>query len=118
MRKYIDKFTDYFIAEMGAFKKGEIKYLCDYVKPTYGILTKIGTAHLESFGSQENIQKGKFELIESLPQDGIGILNGDDGLQLNYRRKNNCQIVWLFLQHVIYLHRKPDKNKLYEETDR
>ena len=58
-----------FIAEMGAFKRGEIKELCDLVHPTYGILTKIGTAHLDSFGSQANIQKGKFELIESLPQD-------------------------------------------------
>jgi UDP-N-acetylmuramoyl-tripeptide--D-alanyl-D-alanine ligase len=83
------------IAEMGAFKRGEIKYLCNYVKPTYGILTKIGTAHLESFGSQENIQKGKFELIESLPSDGIGILNGDDELQVNYKLKNDCKIVFI-----------------------
>ena len=80
INNYLDKFNDYFIAEMGAFKKGEIKYLCDYVKPTYGILTKVGTAHLESFGSQQNIQEGKFELIESLPSDGIGVLNGDDPL--------------------------------------
>ena len=95
INNYLDKFNDFLIAEMGAFKKGEIKYLCDYVKPTYGILTKIGTAHLESFGSQENIQKGKFELIESLPSDGIGILNGDDELQVNYKLKNNCKIVFI-----------------------
>lgn len=95
INNYLDKFTDYFIAEMGAFKRGEIKYLCDFVKPTYGILTKVGTAHLESFGSQENIQKGKFELIESLPSDGVGILNGDDELQKNYNLKNNCKIVWI-----------------------
>lgn len=95
INNYLDKFTDYFIAEMGAFKRGEIKYLCDFVKPTYGILTKVGTAHLESFGSQENIQKGKFELIESLPSNGIGILNGDDELQRNYELKNNCKIIWI-----------------------
>ena len=95
INNYLDKFNDYFIAEMGAFKKGEIKYLCDFVKPTYGILTKVGTAHLESFGSQENIQKGKFELIESLPSDGIGILNGDDTLQTNYSLKNDCKIIWI-----------------------
>ncbi len=95
INNYMDKFNDIFIAEMGAFKRGEIKYLCDFVKPTYGILTKVGTAHLESFGSQENIQKGKFELIESLPHDGIGILNGDDELQLNYKLKNDCKIVWI-----------------------
>ena len=80
---------------MGAFKCGEIKELCDLVKPKYGILTKVGTAHLESFGSQENIQKGKFELIESLPSDGIGILNGDDELQVSYKLKNDCKIVFI-----------------------
>lgn len=95
INNYLDKFTDLFIAEMGAFKRGEVKYLCDFVKPTYGILTKVGTAHLESFGSQENIQKGKFELIESLPSDGIGILNGDDPLQVSYKLKNDCKIVWI-----------------------
>lgn len=95
INNYLDKFSDYFIAEMGAFRRGEIKELCDLVKPTYGILTKVGTAHLDSFGSQENIQKGKFELIESLPSDGIGILNGDDELQVSYKLKNNCKIVFI-----------------------
>ena len=78
VNNHMDKFTDVFIAEMGAYVKGEIKGLCDLVHPKYGILTRIGTAHLESFGSEENIQKGKFELIESLPSDGIGVLNRDD----------------------------------------
>ncbi len=95
INNYLDKFNDYFIAEMGAFKRGEIKEICDLVKPKYGILTCVGTAHLESFGSRENIQKGKFELIESLPSDGIGILNGDDPYQRSYKRKNNCKIVWI-----------------------
>ena len=95
INNYLDKFSNFFIAEMGAFKQGEIKELCDLVHPKYGILTKIGTAHLESFGSQENIQKGKFELIESLPSDGIGILNGDDELQVNYKLKNNCKILFI-----------------------
>ena len=93
INNYLDKFNDLFIAEMGAFKRGEIKELCDLVHPTYGILTKIGVAHLESFGSQENIRKGKFELIESLPQDGIGVLNFDDPLQVSYKLKNKCKIV-------------------------
>ena len=91
----MDKFTDIFIAEMGAYVRGEIKGLCKLVKPKYGILTKIGTAHLESFGSQENIQSAKFELIESLPEDGFGVLNGDDPLQLDYKLKNNVRIIWI-----------------------
>lgn len=99
INNYLDKFNDLFIAEMGAFKKGEIKELCDLVQPTYGILTKIGTAHLDSFGSLENIQAGKFELIESLPIDGVGILNGDDELQVSYQLKNKVKTVWIGIEN-------------------
>ena len=95
VNNHLDKFDDIMIAEMGAYKRGEIKELCDLVRPKYGILTKIGTAHIEIFGSQENIQKGKFELIESLPSDGIGVLNADDELQVNYDLKNDCKIIWI-----------------------
>lgn len=91
----LDKFTDIFIAELGAYVKGEIKGLCDFVKPKYGILTTIGTAHLESFGSEENIISAKFELIESLPSDGLAILNGDDVKQVNYKLKNKVRTIWI-----------------------
>ena len=99
INNYMDKFTDIFIAEMGAYVRGEIAGLCKFIKPKYGILTRIGTAHLESFGSQENIQKAKFELIESLPSDGFGVLNGDDELQLNYDLKNDVRIIWIGIDH-------------------
>ena len=95
VNNYMDKFTDIFIAEMGAYVRGEIAGLCKLVKPKYGILTRIGTAHLESFGSEENIIKGKFELIESLPSDGFAVLNGDDEKQLNYKLKNKVKTIWI-----------------------
>lgn len=94
VNNYMDKFCDIFIAEMGAYVKGEIAGLCRLVKPKYGILTTIGTAHLESFGSEENIIKGKFELIESLPSDGFAVLNGDDPKQVNYKLKNKVRTIW------------------------
>ena len=43
--------------------------------------------------------KGKFELIESLPSDGIGVLNGDDEKQVNYNLKNDCKIVWIGIEN-------------------
>ena len=89
----LDKFTDIFIAEMGAYVKGEIKGLSKLVKPQYGILTTIGTAHLETFGSEQNIIDGKFELIESLPKDGFAVLNGDDPKQVNYNLKNPVRVI-------------------------
>lgn len=95
VNNYLDKFTDIFIAEMGAYVKGEIAGLCKLVKPQYGILTTIGTAHLESFGSEENIVKGKFELIESLPKDGFAVLNGDDPKQTTYKLKNKVRVIWI-----------------------
>ena len=95
INNYLDKFNDIFIAEMGAFRIGEIKQNCKIVKPKYGIITTIGEAHLESFGSRENIMKGKFELVESLPKDGLAILNGDDEYQLKYKIKNKCDVLWI-----------------------
>lgn len=95
INEQLDIYNDYFIAEMGACKVGEIKELCDLVSPKYGILTRVGLAHLETFGSEENIQKTKFELIESLPSDGVGILNGDDPNQVSYKIKNDCKIKWI-----------------------
>jgi len=65
-----------FIVEMGAYKKGEIKRICDIVKPKIGILTGINEQHLDLFGSFENIIDTKFELIESLPEDGFALFNG------------------------------------------
>ncbi|MBQ2872910.1 MAG: UDP-N-acetylmuramoyl-tripeptide--D-alanyl-D-alanine ligase [Bacilli bacterium] len=99
INNYINKFHDLFIAEMGAFKLGRIKILCNLVKPKYGIITRIGDSHLETFGSRENIQKGKFELIESLPSEGLAILNMDDEYQVNYKLKNKSNVKWISIDN-------------------
>ncbi|MBQ6284938.1 MAG: UDP-N-acetylmuramoyl-tripeptide--D-alanyl-D-alanine ligase [Bacilli bacterium] len=99
INNYMDKFNDIFIAEMGAFKMGEIKEKANFIKPKYAILTTIGTAHLESFGSVENIQKGKFELIDSLPDDGVAVLNMDDPYQVNYKLKSKCKVLWVSMNN-------------------
>ena len=93
----LSKFDEVFIAEMGAYVKGEINGLCKLVNPKYGIITSIGTAHLETFGSEQNIIDGKMELIEYLPADGIGVLNKDDKKQKNYKikNKNKPKILWI-----------------------
>lgn len=90
----LTKFDEIFIAEMGAYRVGRIQNACNLVHPQYGILTTIGQAHLETFGSQENIIKTKFELIESLPPNGVAFLNGDDPFQVNHQVKNPVKKVW------------------------
>lgn len=79
-----------FIVEAGAYKIGEIKKIADMVKPRIGIITAVKDAHLGLFGSLENIKKAKFELIESLPEFGVGILNNDNAgsTELANRTKN------------------------------
>lgn len=99
INNHLDKFDEVFIAEMGAYRLGEIKKLCDMVHPKYAILTRIGTSHLETFGSEKNIQKTKFELIESLPEDGIAVLNGDDPKQLSYHIKSPCKKIWIGIEN-------------------
>lgn len=91
----LDKFSEIFIVEMGACKLDDINELCDIVNPKYGIITSIGISHLETFKTEENIQKGKFELIENLPKDGIAVLNKDDTNQVNYKLKNKVKIIWI-----------------------
>ena len=67
-----------FIVEMGAYKRGDIRELCNLASPQIGILTAVGPQHLERFKSIENIAKGKYELIESLPVDGLAVFNCDN----------------------------------------
>jgi UDP-N-acetylmuramoyl-tripeptide--D-alanyl-D-alanine ligase len=67
-----------FIAEMGAYRRGDIKELSDFVHPTIGILTAIGPQHLERFKTIDNIQATKYELIAALPASGVAIFNNDD----------------------------------------
>lgn len=55
----------FIVIEMGAYKKGEIQTMCEFVQPHYGILTGVGNQHISLFGSQRNIQEGKFELAQS-----------------------------------------------------
>lgn len=71
----LDENYDYFICEMGAYKRGEIAELCWMVEPDYGILTGINEQHLERFGNIENTIKAKFELVEFVKDHGNLVLN-------------------------------------------
>jgi len=67
----------FFICEMGAKGVGEIKEICDIVKPKHSVITSIGPQHLESFKSMDNIIKTKFEIADCIT-DGIVFLNYDN----------------------------------------
>jgi UDP-N-acetylmuramoyl-tripeptide--D-alanyl-D-alanine ligase len=66
--------TEMMILEMGTNHLGEIRTLCNIARPDYGIVTNVGTAHLEGFGSFEGVLKAKTELYEFLRKvNGIAI---------------------------------------------
>ncbi|NLI90783.1 MAG: UDP-N-acetylmuramoyl-tripeptide--D-alanyl-D-alanine ligase [Peptococcaceae bacterium] len=70
--------TEIMVLEMGMRGLGQIKTLCDICRPSIGVITNIGTTHMELLGSQEKITEAKWELIDSLPEDGIAVLNAED----------------------------------------
>ena len=73
--KDLKKHHQYFVVEMGAYKKGEIKQICQMVKPKIGILTGITKQHLGLFGNFDKLLQAKYELIESLPSSGLAVIN-------------------------------------------
>lgn len=77
IREYLKPTHQVFICEMGAKQINDIKEICEIVNPKIGILTSVAEQHLDTFKTLENVRKTKFELIDSLPQDGLAILNGD-----------------------------------------
>jgi len=78
-------FPKIFVAEMGADKLGDLDYLCKIAGPKLGVVTNVGVAHLEKFGTMENTVAEKKSLIENLPRDGVAILNADDALVLGMK---------------------------------
>ena len=92
VREYLKPYNEVFIVEMGAKQQGDIKEICDLVNPHMGIVTAVGEQHLESFKSIENVQSTKFELIDALPADGLGIVNDDFPFVAN-RKVNNVECV-------------------------
>jgi UDP-N-acetylmuramoyl-tripeptide--D-alanyl-D-alanine ligase len=67
--------TQVFVAEMGTYGPGEIKALCDWLKPEISVITAIGPVHLERMGSIDNIARAKAEILENAR---IGVLNIDN----------------------------------------
>jgi UDP-N-acetylmuramoyl-tripeptide--D-alanyl-D-alanine ligase len=73
------------VIEMGANHLGEIDFLCQIAQPTCGLITNVGKAHLEGFGSFENIIKTKTELYRHIVQkNGLVFVNKGNDILLNH----------------------------------
>jgi UDP-N-acetylmuramoyl-tripeptide--D-alanyl-D-alanine ligase len=68
----------YAVIEMGANHLGEISYLSGLVRPDVAVITNVGAAHIEGFGSIEGVAREKGEIVALLSESGIAVLNADD----------------------------------------
>lgn len=89
------KDAGFLILEMGANAPGDIKLLCEIGQPTHGLITSIGTAHLQGFGDLEGIIRTKFELFNYLDETGgICFINRFDSNIINHRNKRSSDVCW------------------------
>ena len=73
------------VVEMGANHPGEIKQLCEIARPDYGIITNVGKAHLEGFGSFDGVKKTKAELYDYIARNGKLVF-------INQNNKDLCEM--------------------------
>ncbi|HSX25232.1 MAG TPA: Mur ligase family protein [Candidatus Andersenbacteria bacterium] len=86
--------TSTYIAELAAYRPGEIEELCSIVQPSIGVITAITNQHVAMFGSLERLARTKWELAEALPAQGTLILNKDDKNITALAHEAKQQILW------------------------
>ena len=92
--------TQVAVLEMGMNHFREIAYLADIAKPDVGIITNIGTMHIEHLGSVEGILQAKLEILEGMSEESTTILNGDDHLLWNHHRVANRNTVYFGIKNT------------------
>jgi UDP-N-acetylmuramoyl-tripeptide--D-alanyl-D-alanine ligase len=88
----LDKTYEVAILEMGMSNLGEIDTLAKVAKPSIGVITNIGTSHLENLKTRENILKAKLEIANNFTKDNVLIINGDNDMLHDYNT-NKYKIV-------------------------
>src|SRR5262245_9134042 len=84
----------YMVVEMGAFKTGSIRRLCQLTPPAAGLVTAVGDMHLERFGSLEEIVRAKSELAQAIPPGGWLVANADSNGALQIAKgATHCRVL-------------------------
>jgi UDP-N-acetylmuramoyl-tripeptide--D-alanyl-D-alanine ligase len=88
--------TEAVVCEMGSRGRGHIELLCRVARPDVGVVTNVGVAHMELFGSPEILRDAKAELPESLPEDGVAVLNADDPVVRSFAQRTRARRIVMF----------------------
>ncbi len=84
----------FMVVEMGAFRRGSIKRLCQLTPPSAGLITAVGDMHLERFGSTDEIVRAKSELAEAIPRGGWLVVNADSPGALRIAKSaDHCNVM-------------------------
>lgn len=84
----------FMVVEMGAFKTGSIRRLCELTPPSAGLITAVGDMHLERFGSTDEIVRAKSELAQAIPPGGILVVNADSPGALRIAKMStDCRVL-------------------------
>lgn len=86
----------FLVVEMGAFRTGSIRRLCQLTPPSAALITAVGDMHLERFGSTDEIVKAKSELAQALPSGGLLVVNADSPGALRIAQQTNDRRVLLY----------------------
>lgn len=84
------------VVEMGANHGGEIAYLTHIAAPRVGVVTNAGAAHLEGFGSQDDVARAKGELFAGLPPGAAAVINADDAYCETWKRSAGLRPIVTF----------------------
>ena len=85
--------TEVIVAELGARHVGDVTRLCAVAAPQMAVVTNVGVAHLEVFGSWEAIVEASAEPVDALPSDGVAILSSDDPVVAGYAARTQARVV-------------------------
>jgi UDP-N-acetylmuramoyl-tripeptide--D-alanyl-D-alanine ligase len=91
--------TTYFIAELGAYKKGDGAEICEFLQPTHSIVTGLNFQHYSLFGSEENIIQAESESLSFIPQNSIAILQGSGELNKQIICPAYLKPIWYGLEN-------------------
>jgi UDP-N-acetylmuramoyl-tripeptide--D-alanyl-D-alanine ligase len=85
--------TDALVCEMGARRSGDVALLCEVARPDVVVVTNVGVAHLEIFGSWEAIVEASAEPVDAVDDEGVALLNTDDDVVAGYAARCRGRVI-------------------------